>query len=150
MGYHPNGKRNHPKRKGATKAAVKEKLTKLAKDLDKGIAASGDKTVSKVVNESCRRQAPPEPPRPRPTHPKGTATRPARDLPTDVPSGVPSEVPFRAPLGGHPSDTFAQVSAPPFGNPRSSLPAVVEVPSPSGKPSPSVEYALSVAAYKCA
>ncbi|GAA4230252.1 hypothetical protein GCM10022254_24630 [Actinomadura meridiana] len=51
LGCHPNGKRNRPKRKGATKAAVKDKLTKLAEDLQKGHKPRADKTVTQVVTE---------------------------------------------------------------------------------------------------
>ncbi|MFC4049179.1 tyrosine recombinase XerC [Actinomadura syzygii] len=49
LGVHPNGKRNRPKRKAATKAAVEDKLTKLAESLEKGRIATRDKTVTEVV-----------------------------------------------------------------------------------------------------
>ncbi|GAA4230598.1 hypothetical protein GCM10022254_25830 [Actinomadura meridiana] len=51
LGYHPNGKRNRPKRKATTKAAVETKLEKLTEDLAKGRTVKADKTVSAVVTD---------------------------------------------------------------------------------------------------
>lgn len=51
LGYHADGKRNRPKRKGRTKTAVNAKLTELASDLDKKIKASRAQTVLTVTTE---------------------------------------------------------------------------------------------------
>jgi integrase len=49
LGYHPDGRRNRPKRKGPNKTAVMDKLTELAKDLDKGVKTARNDTVLKIV-----------------------------------------------------------------------------------------------------
>ncbi|MEU7746830.1 tyrosine-type recombinase/integrase [Nonomuraea sp. NPDC049158] len=51
LGFHPDGKRNRPKRKGKTKAIVKDKLKKLADELEAGITASENYTVEQAVND---------------------------------------------------------------------------------------------------
>lgn len=51
LGFHPDGRRNRPKRKGKTKAIVKDKLKKLAEDLETGIIASENYTVGDAVKD---------------------------------------------------------------------------------------------------
>ncbi|WP_242910749.1 site-specific integrase [Actinomadura terrae] len=51
LGHHPNGKRNRPKRKAATKEAVREKLTKLADEIKSGIKVEEADTVIKVATD---------------------------------------------------------------------------------------------------
>lgn len=50
-GFGPDGKRIRIKKKGRTKAAVKEKLIKAAADLDAGIKATEGYTVADAVND---------------------------------------------------------------------------------------------------
>jgi integrase len=51
LGFGPDGKRTRIKRRGKTKAAVKEKLVKAAADLDAGIKTAEDYTVADAVND---------------------------------------------------------------------------------------------------
>jgi len=51
LGYHPDGRRNRPKRKGRTKTAVLGKLTELADELEAKIKTSRAHTVLTVVGE---------------------------------------------------------------------------------------------------
>lgn len=51
LGWTADGKRNRPKRKGRTKAAVRAKLVELAEDLDKKVTTSRAHTVLSVVAE---------------------------------------------------------------------------------------------------
>jgi integrase len=50
-GFGPDGRRIRIKKKGRTKAAVKEKLVKAAADLDAGIKAAEGYTVAEAVND---------------------------------------------------------------------------------------------------
>ncbi|WP_345177352.1 tyrosine-type recombinase/integrase [Actinomadura verrucosospora] len=50
LGFGPDGKRRRLKRKGRTKAQVKEKLIKAVEDLEKGIREERNHTVEKAVN----------------------------------------------------------------------------------------------------
>ena len=49
-GFGPDGKRTRIKKKGRTKAAVKEKLVKAAADLDAGIKAAEDYKVADAAH----------------------------------------------------------------------------------------------------
>jgi integrase len=51
LGYHPNGKRNRPKRYGPNKTVVREKLTKLTEEIQKGIKVDREDTVLKVATD---------------------------------------------------------------------------------------------------
>jgi integrase len=51
LGFHADGRRNRPKRKGRNKEIVKRKLTELAEDLDKKVTTSRAHTVLSVVTE---------------------------------------------------------------------------------------------------
>jgi integrase len=51
LGFGPDGKRQRLKRKGKTKAVVKDKLIKAVKDLEAGITASETYTVRDAVND---------------------------------------------------------------------------------------------------
>ncbi|WP_168212225.1 site-specific integrase [Actinomadura rubteroloni] len=51
LGWKADGKRNRPKRKGPTKAVVKDKLAKLAKDLDDKVTTDRSVTVLRVATE---------------------------------------------------------------------------------------------------
>jgi hypothetical protein len=51
VGFGPDGKRTRIKKKGRTKAAVKEKLVQAAADLDAGIKAAEGYTVADAVND---------------------------------------------------------------------------------------------------
>ncbi|MFI6500331.1 hypothetical protein [Nonomuraea typhae] len=51
LGFHPDGRRNRPKRKGKTKTVVKDKLKKLVEDLEAGIKTSENYTVGDAVND---------------------------------------------------------------------------------------------------
>jgi integrase len=51
LGYHPDGRRNRPKRKGATKTAVRAKLTQLAEEIQHGVKVDRDETVLKVATD---------------------------------------------------------------------------------------------------
>ncbi|MGI5284869.1 site-specific integrase [Nonomuraea polychroma] len=51
LGFGPDGKRQRLKRKGKTKAAVKDKLIKAVKDLEVGVTASENYTVREAVND---------------------------------------------------------------------------------------------------
>ncbi|WP_433462702.1 tyrosine-type recombinase/integrase [Spirillospora sp. CA-128828] len=50
LGFGPDGKRKRLKRKGRTKAQVKDKLIKAVEDLEKGVKEERDHTVEKAVN----------------------------------------------------------------------------------------------------
>ena len=51
LGYHPDGTRNRPKRKGRNKSIVKQKLAKLADELDKKVKTDAAHTVLSVATE---------------------------------------------------------------------------------------------------
>ncbi|RFS82877.1 site-specific integrase [Actinomadura spongiicola] len=51
LGFHPNGKRNRPKRKGKTKTEVKDKLRKLAEELDKSVKTDRNYLVRDAVQD---------------------------------------------------------------------------------------------------
>src|SRR5918999_6608658 len=51
LGFAPNGKRKRLKRKGKTKAEVKDKLIKAVKDLESGITSPEDYTVRDAVED---------------------------------------------------------------------------------------------------
>ena len=51
LGFLPNGKRKRLKRKGKTKAEVKDKLIKAVKDLESGITSPEDYTVRDAVED---------------------------------------------------------------------------------------------------
>ncbi|MFD0851236.1 tyrosine recombinase XerC [Actinomadura adrarensis] len=51
LGFHPDGSRNRPKRKGKTEKIVKQKLIKLVEDLEKGIKSQDGYTVTQCVND---------------------------------------------------------------------------------------------------
>ncbi|MEV5574458.1 site-specific integrase [Spirillospora sp. NPDC052269] len=51
LGFLPDGRRNHAKRKGRTKDIVKAKLRKLADELEKGIENSANYTVAEAVED---------------------------------------------------------------------------------------------------
>ncbi|WP_084965815.1 tyrosine-type recombinase/integrase [Thermoactinospora rubra] len=51
LGFGPDGKRQRLKRKGKTKAVVKDKLIKAVKDLEAGVTASETYTVRDAVND---------------------------------------------------------------------------------------------------
>ncbi|WP_250574877.1 tyrosine-type recombinase/integrase [Nonomuraea sediminis] len=51
LGFGPDGKRQRLKRKGRTKAMVKDKLIKAVRDLEAGITASENYTVRDAVND---------------------------------------------------------------------------------------------------
>ena len=51
LGYHPNGKRKRPKRKGKTKTEVKDKLRDLAEELEKGVKTNRNYCVRDAVED---------------------------------------------------------------------------------------------------
>lgn len=51
LGFGPDGKRKRPKRKGRTKTEVKDKLIKLAEDLDNGVKTDHNYDVQDALND---------------------------------------------------------------------------------------------------
>jgi integrase len=51
LGFRPDGRRKRMRRRGRTKAEVKDKLTKLVKDLENGVEGSEDYTVGEAIED---------------------------------------------------------------------------------------------------
>jgi integrase len=58
LGFNPDGSRNRPKARGASKAAVKEKLKELKDDYEDGIETSSKYTVEQAARDWLKRGLP--------------------------------------------------------------------------------------------